>query len=159
MKFKIFLFSKQLCYNRRKTGSTGTEKLLERPKMRKNTGFTLLEICIALAVMGILVVAASRAAIQYVEKSRAAEAYEVLSKCYRGIQVLREEDEEISATHPITWSRLGMSNPNLEAERFFDYSTINNDGDPIWMYADRIGTSGWVRISLSTGQIEKSAEY
>lgn len=128
--------------------------------MKKLEGFTLLEVMISIIVIGILAMGASRVAFQYVEKSRGAEAYEILSKCYRGVQAVMEEDEEISVTHPLTWSRLGMDNPNLQGERFFDYSILNSDSDPVWMYADRVtGSGGWIRISLSTGQIEKSTEY
>lgn len=122
-------------------------------------GFTLIEILVVVIIIGVLVGMAVTSYVSSFEKMRGAEAIEVLTKCYAGYQRLLMDDEEISASNPLRWSRLGMTNPNLNPQRFFNYSVLDSDASPRSMYADRIGQAGWLSVDLFSGCITKSSPY
>lgn len=128
-------------------------------KRKITKGFTLIEILIAVIIIGILSSVAFPRITWLVERSKGAEAREVLYKAYAGYQRLLIDEEPIGGLNPLTWTRMGMSDPNTMAGRFFDY-TLFPPGNPNRVDAERIGDSSkWVRIDLSSGCLTRTSPY
>lgn len=147
---------------RRMTVVCGIPHLMSRVGKNFSNGaaFTLTEVMVAVIVLSILATMAVRSLLWMVEGSRGAEAQDILTKCYAGYQRVLADEEGISGLMPLTWSRLGMTNPNLNPERYFDYSILDSDAAPRLMYADRLGQPGcWLYISLTSGCITKTSPY
>ena len=129
--------------------------------MKNDRGFTLLEVVIVMVVISVLATMVWPRYLDYTEKTRGAEAREVLYKSYAGYQRLITDGERVWGSEPASWTRLGMSDPNANANRYFDYSPVNNWGGNFnGVRADRRGdNTKWLQISVTTGVITKSAPY
>jgi len=125
--------------------------------MKRRKGFTLVEVLIVVIIITCLASLIFILGRDSIERMRSAEAIDILSKCYAGYQRVLDDGEVVSAARPLNWSRLGMTNPNLLGNRFFTYTILNNDSDPVWMFADR--GSAWLRINMSSGCISKTQPY
>lgn len=124
-------------------------------KIRK--GFTLIEMIVVVIVLGILV---SIAGVQYtkvVERSRGAEAKQVLLTAYAGYQ-RRVADEESVAWGQVNgrWDRLGMSTPSAT---YFTYSWSNTAGNPR-IIALRVGDATKnITVYLANGTLVVTQPY
>jgi len=125
-----------------------------------------MELVIVIIVIGILASISLRANFPVIERSRGAEAREILYKAYAGYRRLIIEEEVINSTNLLTWTRMGMSNPNTLARRYFNY-TISSASSPNYInasttrYGAMMGCSGpsattWIAINLANGSITKS---
>ena len=129
--------------------------------MKKRDGFTLIEIIIAVVVLGIMGSVAIPRYQAGLEKMRGAEARWICYQAYAGYYRLVAEDETINAGNPVTWARLGMTDPNLEPNRAFNY-VLQGGADPTFFRADRIGAAAgtrWIRVRRSNGELSKTDPY
>ncbi|HAJ56804.1 MAG TPA: hypothetical protein DCL35_03430 [Candidatus Omnitrophica bacterium] len=128
--------------------------------MNDRRGFTLIEIIVTVILIGILASVAMTQYTAFVEKSRGMEAREVLLKSYGGYQRLMIDGETVGGSNPLSWTRLGMSDPNSAAQRYFNYAPVNNWNTPTAIRAERIGnTSRWLQMNLTTSVLTNSPEY
>ena len=67
---------------------------------KKNSGFTLVELMIVVAIIGILAAVAIPAFSKYIKKSRTAEASQTLNKIWQGAVVYYEADHADSTPGP-----------------------------------------------------------
>ena len=59
---------------------------------------------------------------------------------------------------PLTWARLGLTDPNNNPNRYFDYSFTGMP--PTFFNATRINdTSRWLRVRASDGSLDVSYPY
>ncbi len=125
--------------------------------MKNAKGFTLIEMIVVVIVLGLL---ASIAGVQYskvIEKSRGAEAKQVLLTAYAGYQ-RRVSGEESVAWGQVNgrWDRLGMSTPSAA---IFTYGWSNTGGNPR-ITALRVGDSTKnITVYLGTGNLVVTAPY
>jgi len=122
-------------------------------------GFTMIEIIVVTVIIGIFASATMWTLTSFIEKSKAAEAKEILTKAFGGYNRLVVEGEP---TWGMNWSKLGFDwNPNgLNASRRnFDY-TFDDDSNPNTLTATRSNdATKWIRIDLRTGRITNSGFY
>ncbi len=128
--------------------------------MKKRAGFTLIEMMVTVVVLGIIISIAIPKYMTQVEKMRGAEARSICYQAYAGYQRLVADGETINASNNVTWRRLGMSDPNLNPNRYFDY-VLQGGSNPTFFRGNRIGSGGtqWVRVRRSTGVLSKTAPY
>jgi type IV pilus assembly protein PilE len=128
--------------------------------VNKKVGFTLIEILITVVIIGVLASVSITRYSSVLERSRGAEATEVLLKSYAGYRRLMIDSEIVNSSVPLTWTRLGMSDPNTPANRFFNYTILPNVNNPTSVLANTTRTGGgWLQVDLNTGQITKSNIY
>lgn len=128
--------------------------------MNIRKGFTLVEMIVVVIVLGIL---ASIAGAQYsniVERSRGAEAKQVLLTAYAGYQRRVAEEESVAwgwiSQGGGRWDRLGMSTPSAT---YFTYSWSNTGGDPK-IRALRVGDSAKnLTVYLANGTLVVTPPY
>ena len=134
-------------------------KMIKHP--RQKTGFTLIELVVTMVIIGILAGAAIPSYVRFVEKEgRSAEAREVLNKAYAGLRKYIMDELPLGGGNPISWGKLGMSDPNANAARFFNYNILPNFTNPARIRAERIGdTSKWLEIDLATGVLTTASFY
>jgi prepilin-type N-terminal cleavage/methylation domain-containing protein len=127
-------------------------------RVRKNAGFTLVELTVALVILGVLATVSVNAYITMVEKGRWAEAREVLLKCYAGYQRSLDEEVQIKQADVAAdrhWGMMGMSDPNAMTGTKFVYSALGGfNGNPR-IKAERLPAGSgntWI-ISLLTGAV------
>jgi len=127
-------------------------------------GFTLVEVVIVMVVIGVLASVGLATQRSFIDKSRGAEARQILLSGYAGYQRLLADDEEISASKPLSWPRMGMTDPNLIAGRYFNYSIRPTSNNPTRLEAKRgvvvSGCAGTAshefRLDLGTGRLTES---
>ena len=126
-------------------------------------GFTLLEVLITVLVIGVVAGISLPVFLNTVERMRGAEAIEILFKCYSGYMKLVDDSEPIGGGNPLTFARMGMSDPATipAARRFFNYTIRNNAmGNPTSIRATRANNAAQrIEIALSTGVITKTVPY
>ncbi|MEK7849831.1 MAG: prepilin-type N-terminal cleavage/methylation domain-containing protein [Candidatus Omnitrophota bacterium] len=128
--------------------------------MNIRKGFTLIEMIVVVIVLSIL---ASIAGVQYskiIERSRGAEAKQVLLTAYVGYQ-RRVAEEEPAAWSDINgqWGKLGMSDPNSPPTCYFIYS-FNNAGNIIKLFAIRKGDAAKnLTVYLANGTLVVTPPY
>lgn len=121
---------------------------------RNKNGFTLIEIMVVVIVIGAL---ASLALMNYtavVDRTKIAEAKSILLNGYAGYQRMMFDGETVGGGNPLTWARLGMSDPGAEANRHFDYTFRPNANAPTSIRGTFIkDNSKYVDVSLTTGAL------
>jgi len=125
-------------------------------------GYTLLEVMLVVIVMAILVRITIPRVVSIVERSRGAEAREILYKTYAGYQRYVEDNTSaLPAGDSNKWRMLGMSNPNSMTGRFFNYSfTPTGSRYPTSSTATRLGIAGnTMTINLATGVVTNTSPY
>ncbi len=128
--------------------------------MRRQQGFTLIEIVIVVIMIGMLAVMSVIRFSKEKEKSRGEEAARVLLKGYSVYHYLLDKKRQFSADNPLTWTRLDIEDPNLNKSRNFDYSILNGDSVTVSIHANRIGQpTRSLYIDLSSGCITKTEPY
>ena len=119
-----------------------------------------MEILIVVIIIGVLASVAISKYTWVIERGRGAEAKEVLLKSYAGFRRLMVDSETVNASVPLSWTRLGMSDPNTMANRFFNYTILPNANSPTAVLANTTRSGGgWLQVDLSTGQITNSGIY
>jgi len=127
--------------------------------MRKENGFTLIEIIITVLIVGILATMAAAKLSWVVDRGRSVEANEILLKAYAGYQRTIIDEDWVSSGNPLTWDKMGMGDPHLNTNRFFDYS-IDNPANPTFITAvRRNNASRNLTINLDNGTITKTQPY
>jgi prepilin-type N-terminal cleavage/methylation domain-containing protein len=132
--------------------------------MKGRRGFTLIELVVSMVVLGILATLAINYQTRAIEKGRGGEARQVLLTGYAGFQRLRADNAPINAGSPLTWARMGMSDPSAVAGRYFNYSIRPNSSAPTSLRGQRnVTVTGCtssathrVDIDLATGRINES---
>jgi len=127
-------------------------------------GFTLLEIAIVTVVVGILASVAVVTQRSFIDRGKGAEARQILLSGYAGYQRLIAENEPIDSSHRLNWTRMGMTDPNLLAGRYFNYSIRPSSFNPTRLEARRgvtiSGCTGTAthsfRLDLSTGRLTEN---
>lgn len=128
--------------------------------VKKRRGFTLIEVIITIVLVGILASVAIAQYSAFVEKSRGAEARDVLLRAYAGYQRLMFDGETVSGSKPLSWARMSMSDPSADSRSFFNYAAINNWNNPTAIRAERKGNaSRWLQVDLASGVITKTLDY
>lgn len=124
------------------------------------TGFNLVEILVTAVIIGILATIAMDRGAWILERSRSVEAKDVLYKGYAGYRRLVVEGELLGGGNPVNWTRLGMSDPNVDDRRFFNYTFWPNDINPSRIQATRRDNiSRWLYVTLANGVIIKTVPY
>ena len=80
-----------------------------------------------IAVIIVISILAGIALVRYtktVEKAQTAEGKHVLLTGYAGYQRLLMDGEAVNASDPLSWSRMGMSDPMTMANKYFSAYTI-----------------------------------
>ncbi len=121
----------------------------------------MIELMVVVVILGILAVVGGAQYAKVVEKSRGAEAKEILLKAYAGYQ-RRAFDGEDTTWSLINgrWDRLGMSDPNAipAPPRYFNYTFSNVSG--VWVTATRVGdASKALTVNLASGAITATSPY
>jgi prepilin-type N-terminal cleavage/methylation domain-containing protein len=133
----------------------------EGGEMEYRRGFTLIEVIIATAIIGILASVAVVTQKSLMDRGKGAEARNILLSGYVGYQRLIADNEPIDASNLLTWPRMGMSHPNAMAGRYFTYTIQPSGANPQRLQATRgVAVAGCVgnatqryRIDLSTGKL------
>ena len=121
--------------------------------MKKTRGFTLIELTVAIVIIGILAALTANAYVAMVERGRWAEAREVLLKAYAGYQRASDDGNPV-ANNATLWTQWGMSDPNAMPGTKFAYAAVNPFPR---IRAQRSSTAGdtWT-IALLTGVVSKA---
>ena len=128
--------------------------------MKRRKGFTLTEILVTVIIIGVLASVTISKYTWVIERGRGAEAREVLLKSYAGFRRLMIDSETVNVSFPLSWTRLGMSNPNTLSNRFFNYTILPDANNPTAVLANTTRSGGgWLQVDLNTGQITKSDVY
>ncbi len=117
--------------------------------MKNRGGWTLIELIVVIVIMGVVMTLIIPGIRDTIEKSRGAEAKEVLLKAYLGYKRVIDDGEVINNTNQLTWQKMGMTDPNTLATRNFNYQIIAAN-NPIVIRAYRLNNaSRWMYIVLS----------
>lgn len=150
--------------------------------MLKTKSFTLIELVVAVVIVGILSTLGINRYFVSVERSRGAEAKAMLTVIYRGFQTGRAEDPAFNLTADLApgstdaaWSIIMMDNPNVATRAWFAYYVYNNVGAapllnaayayrrtgafPYAAFTTTVNLTRFVRIDLLTGAITTSGQY
>ncbi len=105
--------------------------------MQKQSGFTLIELMIVVAVIGILAaIGIPRFAAQK-DKAYVAEAVNIMSAIRQGQLAYRLEHSTYkNLTTTDNWDVIGMSNPNNSSAKF-EYTVTNADADSAIIEAEQ----------------------
>ena len=116
-------------------------------------GFNLLELMIAVIIIGVLAGIALPNYLRIKEKTHGAEARNTLAIIYRGFKTLSAENQPLTAdltppqtTNPDAWSVIMMDNPNESARAWFSY----------WVYDGGSGNNGG-EVQCSTAPLSNTA--
>jgi len=102
--------------------------------MKRRHGFTLIELVVTMVVIGVLAGGAMVYQSNNRQKVETNEARSILSMGYAGYCRLLAEEEGIN---PLTWQRMGMTDPNTMPNRLFTYSIRPNAANPNRLEATR----------------------
>lgn len=129
--------------------------------MKNFKGFSLLEIVITVVVLGVLASVAIPKYLEIIEKSRGAEAREILYKAYAGYKRLVVEGEDVSWPGIDNWARLGMSDPNAlpSPPRHFRYRIRKPGGDVQVEARSLDDLQERLRLYLANGTLVKTSPY
>ncbi|MFB3919360.1 type IV pilin protein [Candidatus Velamenicoccus archaeovorus] len=125
-------------------------------------GYSLMEIMLVVIVIGILAGISVPRMLAIVERSRGAEAREILYKAYAGYQrYVDDNTSTLPAADNNKWSRLGMGNPNSLSGRFFNYTfSPGSSANPTTVTATRQGiAANQISINLLTGAVTNTSPY
>ena len=93
--------------------------------MKQNRGFTLVELLITIAILGILASVAVPRLFPQTERARSGEAITILSAIRQGEEAFTLENGVYIALAAsdtdVDWNQIGMDNPNNNAD-FFAYA-------------------------------------
>lgn len=154
--------------------------------MRARKGFNLLELMIAVIIIGVLAGIALPNYLGIKEKTRGAEARNTLMLIYRGYKTLLAENRSLgsdltpASSDNAKWNTIMMDNPNESARAWFSYWVYDNDNSdngndaqllnaayarrrigsaPFAAYTTTVDNTKFLRIDLNTGVITSSSEY
>lgn len=125
-------------------------------------GYTLLEIMLVVIVIGIVASMTVPRVLGIVERSRGAEAREVLYKSFAGYQrYIEDNTSRLPASDNNKWRLLGMGNPNSLGNRLFNYTFVpSGSRNPTTVVATRRGIAGnTIQITLAGGVVTNTSPY
>ena len=99
--------------------------------MSKLRGFTMIEVLLVAIIIAILVSIAVPNYIQATERARAREAISTLNAMMAAERTYNAERRTylaLTAASNVEWEAIGMENPNLNAQRSFDYTLVVGGG-------------------------------
>lgn len=130
-------------------------------KVRNLKGFTLIEMIVVVAIIGVLASIALPTYYTTVERARGAEARGVLLHCYGAYQrmVIEKQADNQPIPNPVTWANMSMTDPNGNS-RYFSYSFLPSATNPTLINATRQGVpSQYLYVYLNNGTIVATKPY
>lgn len=129
-------------------------------------GFTLIEMIVAIVIVGVLAGLAIHTITHHIERSRSMSAHEVLAKAHAGYQrLLIDNQQSVLVGKAWIWYYVGMDDPNVNPSALYTYTFFPAPSAPVWLNATRKNPPAiftpplWLAINLTSGNITKTYPY
>ena len=131
--------------------------------MRKESGFTLLEILVVIIIVGVLAAVAMPTLFRNVERSRASEALNTLGVVKRQMDGCAMQFGGTDYTNCGTFNAIGMTDPSGSVATHFSYTIPAAGAASFTLRATRValdnGTPGdTINLVLAAGVITRSGD-